>query len=156
MGFKKLESKVKYYWMIIRCWSVLLSFLGLLVCAIFIPWGYKTLGVVPMLLLLALSVFWSIILPALEVDVYRYYIDDEKILIHEGVIFKRFYVIPIIQIQDTGVISGPLMQAYNISLLEITTAGSNKFIKCINSSLAQVIANELQEKIKNRLNNCEE
>ena len=156
MEFQKLESKVKYYWMVIRCWSVVLSFLSLLVCAIFIPSGYKSLGVVPTFVLFSLSVFWAIILPILEVKVYRYYIDDEKILIHEGVVFKRFYVIPIIQIQDTGVISGPLMQVYNISLLEITTAGSNKFIKCINSSLAQEIASSLQEKIQNRLTVSEE
>ena len=106
------------------------------------------LGVgIPVVLLLAIT----LIMPALRYKMYAWAYDDKKIIVKQGVIFKRRVVIPVCQIQDLHRTQGPLMMMLNLSGVTISTAGSNFDISTITTEEADCMIDELERNLETRI-----
>jgi|SRR5690554_1026687 len=151
MGFKKLENKVSYYWFIKRLIFLLIVLIAYLIALNYIPNDYLLLLMVPGGLLLLILFIYTFFFPFIQIKVYKYFIDDEKIVVNYGVLFRHYTIIPILQIQDIGSFQGPIQIGLKISNIIITTAGSAETIKCINNKLAKEIVEDIQNKINKRL-----
>lgn len=106
------------------------------------------LGVgVPVALILCLV----LILPALRYKMYAWGYDDKRIIVKQGVIFRRRVVIPVCQIQDLHRIQGPLMMLLKLSGVTISTAGSNFDISTLTTDEADRMMDDLERNLEKRV-----
>ncbi len=102
---------------------------------------------IPVVLLLAIT----LIMPALRYRMYAWGYDDKRIIVKQGVIFRRRVVIPICQIQDLHRIQGPLMMMLKLSGVTISTAGSNFDISTLTTDEADRMIDELERNLEMRV-----
>ena len=106
------------------------------------------LGVgIPVALLLALT----LIMPALRYKMYAWGYDEKRIIVKQGVIFRRKVVIPVCQIQDLHRTQGPVMMMLNLSGVTISTAGSNFAISTLTTDEADRMIDGLEGHLEVRI-----
>ena len=89
---------------------------------------------------------FTIISSILNFIFFRFYIEDEKLIIKKGWFKKETRVIPFHRIQTVNIEQGPLHQLLNIVKLSIDTAGSKTAEATINA-LHKSMAEELRSKL---------
>lgn len=151
MEFKGLDKKVISYWMIWRLVLLLIMTAGIIVGIFFIPQDYILVLLVPTVPLWLLTGFYALILPRMQQKVYKYYVDNDKVVISRGVIFRKYKITPIVQVQDIGSTQGPIQILFKLSNVMLSTAGSTEVIECLNCDIAKKIVDDIQVKVKQRL-----
>lgn len=152
MNFHILEHKVKWYWFTWRLLLLIILASGFIVGLIKTPEKYQLLVIIPSSILVFIVTIYTFIFPTLQYKAYKYYLDDEKIVIEKGVLFKHYTIVPLVQVQDIGSYQGPIQILFKIRNVIITTAGSVESIVCLNEKLANQIVDDIQRKIHNRFN----
>ena len=99
----------------------------------------------------ALLVLFILIMPALRYKMYAWGYDDKRIIVKQGVIFRRRVVIPVCQIQDLHRTQGPLMMMLHLSGVTISTAGSNFDISTLTTAEADQMIDELESNLEIRI-----
>ena len=156
MELKKLDKRVLKLWYI-RAAIGVLALVGVFMSTGVIlnatgASGDVTLAIllgvgIPVALLLAIT----LIMPALRYKMYAFGYDDKKIVVKQGVIFKKRVVIPVCQIQDLHRTQGPLMMMLNLSDVTISTAGSNFDISTLTTDEADRMIDELECHLETRI-----
>ncbi len=156
MELKKLDKGVLKLWYI-RAAIISLALIGILVGAFVIMSGAELsdgerLAVlcivgIPDLLILCIT----LIMPALRYQMYAWGYDDKRIIVKQGVIFRRRAVIPVCQIQDLHRTQGPLMMMLKLSGVTISTAGSNFEISTLTTAEADRMIDELEHNLEVRV-----
>ena len=156
MELKKLDKAVLKLWYI-RAGIVALMLIGVFVAAAIIlsiagASNEVTLAVllgvgIPVALLLSLVLIW----PVLRYRMFSWGYDDKRIVVKEGVIFRKSVVIPICQIQDLHRTQGPIMILLGLSDVTISTAGSNFDLSTLTVEDADRMINELEESLEARI-----
>lgn len=156
MELKKLDKAVLKLWYI-RAGIVALMLIGVFVAAAIIlgiagASAEVTLAVllgvgIPVALLLSLVLIW----PVLRYRMFSWGYDDKRIVVKEGVIFRKSVVIPICQIQDLHRMQGPIMLMLGLSDVTISTAGSNFDLSTLTVEDADRMINELEESLEARI-----
>ncbi len=156
MELRKLDKSVFKLWYI-RAAVVSLALIGVFTSTVAILGAAGAtkdvttavlLGVgIPVVLLLAVS----LIMPALRYKMYAWGYDDKRIIVKQGVIFKRRVVIPVCQIQDLHRTQGPLMMMLKLSGVTISTAGSNFDISTLTTDEADKMIDELERNLEIRI-----
>ena len=90
-------------------------------------------------------------MPALRYQMYAWGYDDKRIIVKQGVIFRRRAVIPVCQIQDLHRTQGPLMMMLKLSGVTISTAGSNFEISTLTTAEADRMIDELEHNLEVRV-----
>lgn len=107
-----------------------------------------SLGVgVPVVLLLSLT----LIMPFLRFRMYEWGYDEKRIIVKQGVIFRKRVVIPVCQIQDLHRTQGPIMMMLKLSGVTISTAGSNFDISTLTTDEADRLINDLEHNLEARV-----
>ena len=156
MKMKKLDKSVLTLWYI-RAAILALALIGVFVgvLAIAVASGasereklivFCAAGV-PVFLLLGIT----LIMPALRYRMYEWGYDDKRIIVKQGVIFRRRAVIPVCQIQDLHRTQGPLMMMLKLSGVTISTAGSNFDISTLTTDEADRMIDELEHHLEIRV-----
>ena len=101
----------------------------------------------PVLLILCLI----LIMPALCYKMYAWGYDDKRIVVKQGVIFRKRVVIPVCQIQDLHRTQGPIMMMFKLSGVTISTAGSNFDISTLTTNEADRLIDELERNLEARI-----
>ncbi len=156
MELKKLDKSVLKLWYV-RAVIVSLVLVGVFSSAAVILNGTGasndvTLAVlfglgIPVGLLLAIA----LILPALRYKMYAWGYDDKRIIVKQGVIFRKRVVIPVCQIQDLHRTQGPLMMMLKLSGVTISTAGSNFDISTLTTVEADRMIDALEHHLEARI-----
>lgn len=156
MELKKLDKRVLKLWYIRAC-IVSLALVGVFISTAVILCAAGALddaaiavllGVgIPVVLLLGLT----LILPALRYQMYAWGYDDKRIVVKQGVIFRKRVVIPVCQIQDLHRTQGPLMMMLKLSGVTISTAGSNFEISTLTTAEADRMIDELEHNLEVRV-----
>ena len=156
MELKKLDKAVLKLWYI-RAGIIALMLIGVFVAAAIIlgiagASNEVTLAVllgvgIPVALLLSLVLIW----PVLRYRMFSWGYDDKRIVVKEGVIFRKSVVIPICQIQDLHRMQGPIMIILGLSDVTISTAGSNFDLSTLTVEDADRMINELEESLEARI-----
>ena len=156
MELQKLDKRVLKLWYI-RAAVASLALVGIFTSAAVIltatgASGDTTLSVllgigIPVVLLLGLI----LILPALRYQMYTWGYDDKRIIVKQGVIFRKRVVIPVCQIQDLHRTQGPLMMMLNLSGVTISTAGSNFDLSTLTTDEADRMIDELERHLEARI-----
>lgn len=156
MKLKKLDKSVLKLWYI-RAAIAALALIGVFKSATVIlnVTGASSditlavlLGVgIPVALLLGIT----LIMPALRYKMYAWGYDDKRIVVKQGVVFRRRVVIPVCQIQDLHRTQGPLMMMLKLSGVTISTAGSNFDISTLTTDEADRMIDELERNLETRI-----
>jgi putative membrane protein len=94
----------------------------------------------------AIFLVFTVIGSLLKFFYFRFYIEDEKLLIKKGWLRKETKVIPLEKIQSVHIEQGPVHQLFNIVKLSVDTAGSRKAeatIDAIHLSMAEALREQL-------------
>lgn len=84
---------------------------------------------------------------------YQYKITEEEIIVKQGVIFKKFLIIPYVQIQDISYTQGPIDLMLGLLCLSVSTAGPTITIHSIEKKDALEIVDYIKIKINNSYTN---
>ena len=156
MKMKKLDKSVLKLWYLrasILALALIGVFVGVLAIAVAAGASEKEKLVVscaagiPIFLLLCIT----LIMPALRYQMYAWGYDDKRIIVKQGVIFRKRAVIPVCQIQDLHRTQGPLMMMLKLSGVTISTAGSNFDISTLTTDEADRMIDELEHHLEIRV-----
>ena len=156
MELKKLDKSVLKLWYI-RAAIVSLALVGVLtsVAVIMNATGASSDAMLAVLLVIGIPVVlllgFTLIMPALRYKMYEWGYDDKRIIVKQGVIFKKRVVIPVCQIQDLHRTQGPLMMMLKLSGVTISTAGSNFDISTLTTDEADRMIDELERNLETRI-----
>ena len=153
---KKLDKSVLTLWYIraaIRALALIGIFVGVFAIAVAAGASEQEKLIVscaagiPIFLILCITM----IMPALRYRMYAWGYDDKRIVVKQGVIFRRRAVIPVCQIQDLHRTQGPLMMMMKLSGVTISTAGSNFDISTLTTEEADRMIDELEHHLEIRV-----
>lgn len=156
MKMKKLDKSVLKLWYLrasILALALIGVFVGVLAIAVAAGASEEEKLVVscaagiPIFLLLCIT----LIMPALRYQMYAWGYDDKRIIVKQGVIFRKRAVIPVCQIQDLHRTQGPLMMMLKLSDVTISTAGSNFDISTLTTDEADRMIDELERHLEIRV-----
>ncbi|MBE6664952.1 MAG: hypothetical protein E7603_01850 [Ruminococcaceae bacterium] len=156
MELKKLDKSVLKLWYA-RTSIVALALIGVLasILVIMAATGASTDAMLIVLCVLGIPDFLLVciilIMPALRYKMYAWGYDDKRIIVKQGVIFRRRVVIPVCQIQDLHRTQGPLMMMLKLSGVTISTAGSNFEISTLTTDEADRMIDELEHNLEIRV-----
>jgi membrane protein YdbS with pleckstrin-like domain len=156
MELKKLDKSVLKLWYI-RAAIVSLALLGVFAGAAVIlkvagaPSDVTCAVLLGVGILVVLLVGLTLILPALRYRMFAWGFDSKRIIVKQGVIFRRRVVIPVCQIQDLHRTQGPLMMMLNLSDVTISTAGSNFDLSTLTTDAADGMIDALERNLEVRI-----
>ena len=156
MELKKLDRNVLKLWYI-RASAGALALVGLFVGVAVILNASGASGDVMLTVLstvgipVALLLAVTLIMPALRYKMYGWGYDDKRIVVKQGVIFRKRVVIPVCQIQDLHRTQGPVMMLLKLSGVTISTAGSNFNISTLTTDEADRMIDELECNLEARV-----
>ena len=156
MELKKLDKSVLKLWYI-RAVIGAMALIGVFVSVIAVLTATGAPSNVMLAVLLgvgvvvALLLCFTLIMPVLRYKMYAWGYDDRRIIVKQGVIFKRRVVIPVCQIQDLHRTQGPLMMMLKLSGVTISTAGSNFDISTLTTEEADRMLDELERNLEARI-----
>ena len=156
MELKKLDKSVLKLWYI-RAVIGAMALIGVFVSVIAVLTATGAPSNVMLAVLLgvgvvvALLLCFTLIMPMLRYKMYAWGYDDKRIIVEQGVIFKRRVVIPVCQIQDLHRTQGPLMMMLKLSGVTISTAGSNFDISALTTEEADRMLDELERNLEARI-----
>ncbi|MBQ2987389.1 MAG: PH domain-containing protein [Tyzzerella sp.] len=156
MELKKLDKSVLKLWYI-RATIGAMALIGVFVSVIAVLTATGAPSNVMLAVLLgvgvvvALLLCFTLIMPMLRYKMYAWGYDDKRIIVKQGVIFKRRVVIPVCQIQDLHRTQGPLMMMLKLSGVTISTAGSNFDISTLTTEEADRMLDELERNLEARI-----
>jgi membrane protein YdbS with pleckstrin-like domain len=156
MELKKLNKNVLKLWYI-RAAIISLALIGSFVSAIVILIVSEAPSNVRLAVLLAVGISdllllaLTLVMPTLRYKMFAWGYDDKRIVVKEGVIFRKRVVIPICQIQDLHRVQGPIMMLLKLSDVTISTAGSNFDLSTLTTDEADSMIDDLEEKLEARI-----
>ncbi len=156
MELKKLDKSVLKLWYI-RAAIGSLALIGFIVGVAVILYATGASSDVTLAAWLALGIPVGLILviilimPALRYKMYAWGYDDKRVVVKQGVIFRKRVVIPVCQIQDLHRTQGPLMMMLKLSGVTISTAGSNFDISTLTTEEADRMIDELERNLETRI-----
>ncbi|MBQ7344001.1 MAG: PH domain-containing protein [Clostridia bacterium] len=156
MELKKLSKNVLKLWYI-RAAITSLALVGFFISAIVILSVAEAPSDVRLAVLLAVGIpdllllCLTLVMPVLRYKMFAWGYNDKRIVVKEGVIFRKRVVIPICQIQDLHRVQGPIMMLLKLSDVTISTAGSNFDLSTLTTDEADSMIDDLEEKLEARI-----
>lgn len=156
MELKKLDKAVLKLWYI-RAAIVALMLIGVFVAAAIIlnvanaPSDITLSVLLGVGIVVALLLALTLVMPVLRYKMFAWGYDDKRIVVKEGVIFRKSVVIPVCQIQDLHRTQGPIMIMLKLSDVTISTAGSNFDLSTLTVDDADLMINELESNLEVRI-----
>ncbi len=94
-----------------------------------------------------LMLFNLLISPKFRFQRYQYLINEEKIDIIEGYIWKKRVIVPVSRIHKITLNRGPIDTMFGLSKVTLTTAGGEAVIRFLKIDKALFIADKLKDKV---------
>lgn len=149
MPANKLDPRVKNVWRVNDGIWIVLVFVFL---AIF-PTTLAVLGVrgtvatfaVWGILFAATAVVFLVILPPIRYMRWRYEVTEDYLDIAKGIIWRKRYIIPFIRVQNTDTRQGPIMRAFKLASVTVSTAAREHEIPGLDLETAEMLRDRAAE-----------
>ena len=144
----KLNPKIKKVWrinsIILTCILSIIFFGAFIALHLLADINFLWI-LIPIAILIIRIIVNFIIYPNIKYSRWRYEVKDDEISIRKGIFFISSIVIPIVRVQFTDTSHGPILRAFGLATVSITTAGGEQSIP----GLSFEDADELRNKIAN-------
>jgi uncharacterized protein len=94
-------------------------------------------------IILTLYILSIVLMPYLSWKNWRYAVDEKEIDLKRGVIFKTRTLIPLSRVQHVDTRQGPLLRAYSLSSVTISTAATTHEIPALDSVIADRVRRQI-------------
>lgn len=148
---QKLDPKVKNVWRISAViWTVIIYAVCTVPFAIMgavgddMDWASLVALIETAVFVVAFIVF-AFVVPPLRYIRWSYQLDPEFLDIEKGIIWRERTIIPFIRVQNTDTQQGPLMRAFHVSAVTISTAAGEHQIPGVDESQAAALRDKAAE-----------
>lgn len=148
---QQLDPRIKSVWRINDViWIALiclLTFVPVLLLRLAMP-EEEWLGVVALVLgivFVALFVAFLFILPPIRYMRWRYELTDEFLVISKGIFWRKHYVIPFVRVQNTDTRQGPILRAFKLASVTVSTAAGSHEIPGLDFQNAEAMRDHAAE-----------
>ncbi|MCL1797303.1 MAG: PH domain-containing protein [Eggerthellaceae bacterium] len=108
------------------------------------PWGLVATSICA-LLYLACLILWLVILPPIRYMRWRYELSSDFLDIAKGIIWRKRYIIPFIRVQNTDTRQGPILRAFGLSSVTVSTAAGGHEIPGLENEIAEQLRDKAAE-----------
>ncbi len=143
----QLNPKVKIVWRISDAISLTITFLIFFVIFFLVfalasqRWAFYVLLVMIACYILGLIIFLAV-LPPIRFRRWRYELSEDYLDIARGIVWRKRFIIPFIRVQNTDTQQGPVLRAFKLASVTVSTAAGKHEIP----GLDVVIAEQLRDK----------
>ena len=90
-------------------------------------------------------VLWLAILPPIRFMRWRYELSHDFLDIAKGIIWRKRYIIPFIRVQNTDTRQGPILRAFGLSSVTVSTAAGEHEIPGLDNTVAEQLRDKAAE-----------
>lgn len=148
---QKLDPRIKNVWRINDAIWIVLAF----VCC-FVPFAIiavvdssegwvATVCIALVAALVVMLVIFLVILPPIRYVRWRYELSDEYLDIAKGIIWRKRYIIPFIRVQNTDTRQGPILRAFKLASVTVSTAAGSHEIPGLDIQSAEALRDRAAE-----------
>ncbi|MGN0261999.1 MAG: PH domain-containing protein [Eggerthellaceae bacterium] len=147
----QLDPRIKKVWRINDAiWITLVfiaCFIPFLIVACVVPsqtWAFIVVAAVFGAYAVAMVVFLAV-LPPIRYARWRFDLTDDYLEIAKGIIWRNRYLIPFIRVQNTDTRQGPILRAFGLSSVTVSTAAGEHVIPGLGSEQADILRDRAAE-----------
>ncbi|MCL2889196.1 MAG: PH domain-containing protein, partial [Eggerthellaceae bacterium] len=96
-------------------------------------------------LYVASLVLWLVILPPIRFIRWRYELSHDFLDIAKGIIWRKRFIIPFIRVQNTDTRQGPILRAFGLASVTVSTAAGAHEIPGLDNELAEALRDKAAE-----------
>ncbi len=148
--YKNIDAKAKSCMRVVAAiWNIVLFVAVIIVLMILSSEGViaDSLFIGIAALVFAVCLAYVIVAPSIRYKRYRYFIDDDMLVVVEGLFFVTKSIAPIERIHQIAVKRGPIDRLYGMSNVVVTTAGGEVKIAFLDNDVAEEIAARLRVRV---------
>ncbi|MCL2807467.1 MAG: PH domain-containing protein [Coriobacteriia bacterium] len=146
----QLSPKIKRVWRLNDAIWLTFSFLA---CAFVFAMIYASSGEAwGLVVLLALLAFYAVgmivflvVIPPIRHIRWRYELNDDFLDIARGIVWKKRFIIPFIRVQNTDTQQGPILRAFGLASVTVSTAAGNHSIPGLDFATAEQLRDRAAE-----------
>lgn len=145
-----LDPRIKNVWRINDAIWITLAFI-IVIAGLFAISLIETMDwidvamIVATIIYAALMVLFLIVLPPIRYIRWRYQLNSDFLDIARGIIWRKRIVVPFIRVQNTDTRQGPIMRAFGLSSVTISTAAGEHEIPGIRADKAEILRDKAAE-----------
>lgn len=146
----QLNPKMKNVWRISDTINSTILFLIFFIPMIFLyvleseRWALIVALIVFACFIVALIVF-LVVLPPIRFARWRYELSNEYLDIARGIIWRKRFIIPFIRVQNTDTQQGPILRAFGLSSVTVSTAAGKHEIPGLDIEVAEQLRDKAAE-----------
>ena len=146
----KLDPRIKMVWRLSDAvwivFSFLCAFIPFLVIDLVEPDPWIDLVIfIEVIVFIGLLVLFLVVLPPIRYIRWRYQVSDEFLDIAKGIIWRQRYIIPFIRVQNTDTRQGPILRAFGLSSVTVSTAAGEHEIPGLANDQAELLRDRAAE-----------
>lgn len=148
--YKSIDPKAKSCMRVVATiWNLILFIVAIIALMILSSEGViaDSLFIGIAAVVLALCLAYVVAAPIVRYKRYRYFIDDDMLIVVEGLFFVTKSIAPIERIHQIAVKRGPIDRMYGMSNVVVTTAGGEVKIAFLDNDVAEEIADRLRVRV---------
>ena len=92
-----------------------------------------------------LLVIWLAVLPPIRYMRWRYEITDDYLDIARGIFWRKRFVVPFIRVQNTDTRQGPILRAFGLATVTVSTAAGEHAIPGLDAQVADKLRDKAAE-----------
>ena len=92
-----------------------------------------------------LLVIWLAVLPPIRYMRWRYEITDDYLDIARGIFWRKRFVVPFIRVQNTDTRQGPILRAFGLATVTVSTAAGEHAIPGLDAQVADKLRDQAAE-----------
>lgn len=148
---QKLNPKIKNVWRINDAFWIVVGFLCCMIPVLILLLaevddaliGFLAIGII--VAFIVLLILFLFVLPPLRYMRWRYELTDTFLIIEKGIFWRNHYVIPFIRVQNTDTRQGPILRAFHLSSVTVSTAAGSHEIPGIDTLNAEQLRDHAAE-----------
>ncbi|MEG0217547.1 MAG: PH domain-containing protein [Raoultibacter sp.] len=146
----QLNPKVKNVWRINDAvWitiTFLCCFIPFVIAAVVdpAPWYALVLAGEAIVFVLAL-ILWLVVLPPVRFARWRYELTQDYLDIARGIVWRKRIIIPFIRVQNTDTRQGPILRAFALASVTVSTAAGEHEIPGLEAEVAESLRDRAAE-----------
>lgn len=146
----KLDPRIKMVWRLSDAvwivFSFLCAFIPFLVIDLVEPDPWIDLVIfIEVIVFIGLLVLFLVVLPPIRYIRWRYQVSDEFLDIAKGIIWRQRFIIPFIRVQNTDTRQGPILRAFGLSSVTVSTAAGEHEIPGLANDQAELLRDRAAE-----------
>lgn len=101
-------------------------------------------GIIGIIVLLLNILIGTLVIPRYRFLIFKYKLDNDKIVVHTGLWFITTKNIPLFRIQNVDIHEGIIMRKYNLANVNLSTAAGNAEINFVTKQEADIIKQHIR------------